>query len=356
MTDRPTPRPSASVPRLEAGAGAEGSRRPVDWRAAAGRPVVPGLVQVQVVNYRRADLTLECLESIRRQTYRNFRLLVIDNASTSESRAALESRGRDFSLVANVDNLGWGAGHNAGFAWRGFATDPEFFLVVNNDAVLDPDCLAELVGTLAGDPGCAIASPMIYKDSTRTRVDNVGFDLSYRWFLPLDWAYIRGDHARHARRGSRRVTWSDDTVSLMRRADILEVGGYDPVYFMYVDETDLAYRLGKAGRSIRVNYRAAAYHGGKGSSGGEVSVFSLHCKFRNWARFHRKHFGPLHRPYAWLWLAAMFLVKSAGLLAAGRKKDLRELSRLLITGADLPRRPTLERPRPTSPSPLRKAP
>lgn len=299
------------------------------------RPEIPGLVQVQVVNYRRADLTLACLDSIRRQTYRNLRILLIDNASTPESRRLLSAAaeaGRDVALLAHEENLGWGAGHNAGFAYRGFATDPEHYLVVNNDAVLDPDCLGELVATLAEHPGCAAASPMIYKDASRRAADNVGYNLSYRFFVPLDWGYVTGDHARYARRGGRRVTWSDDTVSLMRRSALLAAGGYDEGYFMYVDETDLAYRLGRLGYSLRVNYRAIAYHGGKGSSRGAVSVFSLHCKFRNWRRFHRKHFGALHQPYAWAWLAAMFLLKAAQLLRAGRAADLAELTRVLLRG------------------------
>jgi len=300
--------------------------------APGNRAVTPGLVQVQVVNYRRADLTLACLESIRRQTYRNLRILLIDNASTPESRQTLAAAGRDVSLLAHEENLGWGAGHNAGFAYRGFETDPELYLVVNNDAVLDPDCLQELVATLAEHPECAVASPMIYKDASRKVVDNVGYNLSYRYFVPLDWGYVTGDHGRYARQGSRQVTWSDDTVSLMRRTALRAAGGYDEGYFMYVDETDLAYRLGRLGYAIRVNYRAVAYHGGKGSSRGAVSVFSLHCKFRNWLRFHRKHFGALHLPYAWAWLAAMFLLKAAQLLRAGRPAALAELASALLRG------------------------
>lgn len=316
----------------------------------ADRPasrVIPGLVQVQVVNYLRTDLTLACIESIRRQTYANRRILVIDNASTEESRLCLQGAGGDFALIANKENLGWGAGHNAGFAYAGFPSDPEYYLVVNNDAELAPDCLSELVETLESHPGCAIASPMIYKDASRSAVDNVGFNLSYRYFVPLDWGYIAGDHRRHFRSGSRQVTWSDDTVSLMRRGPLLSAAGYDESFFMYVDETDLAYRLGRMGHAIRVNYRAVAYHGGKGSSRGEVSVFSLRCKFRNWYRFHRKHFGALHLPYVWLWLASMYLLKACQLVRSGRAGALAELTRALAGNQPLPGRS----PRPPSPAP-----
>lgn len=297
--------------------------------------VVPGLVQVQVVNYLRTDLTLSCIESIRRQTYANRRILVIDNASTVDSRKSLEGAGNDLTLIANERNLGWGAAHNAGFAYAGFGSDPEFYLVVNNDALLEPGCLSELVDTLESDPECAIASPMIYKDASRSAVDNVGFNLSYRYFLPLDWSYIARDHRRVIQAGTRRVTWSDDTVSLMRRGPLLDAAGYDREYFMYVDETDLAYRIGRMGHSIRVNYRAVAYHGGKGSSRGEISVFSLRCKFRNWYRFHRKHFGVLHLPYVWLWLASMYLLKAFQLIRSGRAGALAELTRALLRNAPL---------------------
>jgi N-acetylglucosaminyl-diphospho-decaprenol L-rhamnosyltransferase len=292
-----------------------------------------GLVQVQIVNYRREDLTLACLTSVRRQSYAHQRILLIDNGATPESQAALQQVLRDpgdMRLLANVENLGWGAAHNRGFRLKEGGTLPEFFLVVNNDAVLDPECLTELVKTMREDPRCAVASPMIYKDESRTKPDNVGFNLSYRYFLPLDWGYVLGNHRRYFLQGSRQVTWSDDTVALFRGKPLLEAGGYDEDYFMYVDETDLAYRLHQAGYSIRVNYRATAFHGGKGSSHGRVSVFSLHCKFKNWLRFHRKHFGVWHAPYIWLWLTCMFAVKSARLFSEGRFVDWTRLSKGLL--------------------------
>ena len=305
--------------------------------AEGALPLAGGLVQIQIVNFRRWELTVECVESVKRLQGGGWRLLVIDNASPNDSVERLRAYDPGLAILQTGKNLGWGGAQNLGRAYRGFGTRAEFVLALNSDAQLDPDCLAELRKTLESDPRCAVAAPLIYKDRTRTRIDNVGYDLSYRYFLPLDRARWGRNHARYLGLGEREVTWTDDTVALMRAGPVDEAGGYDEGYFLYVDMTDLAYRLRMRGHTFKVCYRAVAYHAGKGSSGDGLSVFSLYHKFYGWWRFQNKYFPKSHRPYVIAWLACMYLALGLKRCLTGRGRMLFDLTRLWIAGRGGPK-------------------
>lgn len=286
-----------------------------------------GLVQVQIVNYVNWQSTISCIESIKQQTYDNHRLIVIENASPNDSLRQLKDYDPTLSILKSGKNLGWGAGLNLGFFNHGFDTNPEFFLTVNSDVVLEPDCLSKLVRTIHTSQDCAIVSPVIYEEPNSDRMDNVGFNLSYKYLVPFDLTKVTGSNRHWSLRGSRKVTWVSDTVALMRRSAILEAGGYDEQYFMYGQMTDLGYRLRQLGYGFRVNYDAIAYHSGRGSSGGKLSGFSLYYKLRNWCIFQRKHFGALHMPYTLLWTLGISLVYSVRVTFQGEPHLISDILR-----------------------------
>jgi GT2 family glycosyltransferase len=298
---------------------------------------VPGLVQIQVVNYRRADLTIACIESIKALKGGNRRLLVIDNASPDDSVAKLRAYDPGLAILVSPANVGWGGAQNQGRRYRGFGDLPEYILAVNSDAVLEPDSLEEMRKTMEAHPDCAVVAPLIYKDRSKRRIDNVGYNLSYRYFLPLDTARLFRDHSRHIGRGAREVSWSDDTVALMRAGMVEEAGGYDEGYFLYVDMTDLAYRLRLQGRKLWVCYRAVVYHSGKGSSGDGLSLFSLYHKFYGWWRFQNKYFSRLHLPYVVVWIGFMYAALGFKLYLTGRGRMHRELTMRFLKRAGGPR-------------------
>ncbi len=298
--------------------------------------MIQGLVQIQIVNYINWELTLKCVESLKKQTYKNYRILIIDNASPNDSFSQLRKYGSDFSLFQTQKNIGYGGAQNIGFFHHNFETEPEYYLTVNNDAILDKNCLFCLVETIRKYQDCAIASPVIYKDKIKNKIDNVGYNLSYKYFIPLDMARLTGDHSKYIRHGERKVTLTDDVVALMRREAIRSVRGYDESYFMYVETTDLTYRLKRKGYCFVVNYNAVAYHGGKGASKGLVNEFSLYYKLRNWIKFQRKHFPIYHMLYTVCWILIMYIYTIAKLLYHRRIYTIVQLNKHIFSSiADL---------------------
>lgn len=117
------------------------------------------LVSVVTVSYNGFPLLANLLESLRRQTYGNHEVIVVDNASTDGSVELLRLRFPEIRLLQQAENLGFAGGNNAGIQ----AANGELLALANNDTVADPTWLEELVATASEDPRIgAVASKILF--------------------------------------------------------------------------------------------------------------------------------------------------------------------------------------------------
>src|SRR5438067_2262972 len=104
-----------------------------------------------VLNWNNYSQTKLCLESLRRASYPNLRVVVVDNASDDNSGKRLQSEFSDYDFVFNEQNLGFARGCNRGI--RAAQDDPEcaFALLVNNDLEVEPSFLEPAVDAAEQD-------------------------------------------------------------------------------------------------------------------------------------------------------------------------------------------------------------
>ena len=227
--------------------------------AAAGGSAVAAVV----VNYNTRSYLSACLGSLRSEGVSQ--TVVVDNASIDGSRIVAERNGA--SWVPSGGNLGYGRAANIG-SRSAAASDAPYLLVCNPDIVVHPGTLASLVETMHQSPRVGLVGPRIENSdgslypSARSfpdLVDAVGhgalglvapenrFSRRYRM---LDW-----DHSEQAE-----VDWVSGACFLVRRDAWDQVGGFDPTYFMYMEDVDLCWRLGRAGWSIAYQPAAVVTH------------------------------------------------------------------------------------------------
>jgi N-acetylglucosaminyl-diphospho-decaprenol L-rhamnosyltransferase len=212
-----------------------------------------------VVNFNAGAHLIECVESLRAAGVQD--VVVVDNASSDGSPAALALADPDVRLVMTGANYGYGGGAN-----RGVEQMPscDYVLVLNADVVVEPDVPATLAAVLDANADVGLVGPRIKETdgslypSARTfpqLADAIGHaffglvttDNRYsRRYLMTDW-----DHAN-----ARDVDWVSGSCFLVRREAFAGVGGFDESYFMYLEDVDLCRRIGAAG--WRVRYEAAA--------------------------------------------------------------------------------------------------
>ncbi|MCU1491531.1 MAG: glycosyltransferase [Acidimicrobiaceae bacterium] len=225
--------------------------------------VVPALVTVAavVVNYEAGEALLECVASLRAAGVSE--IVVVDNGSRDGSLAELAAADPIVRLIPNGRNLGYGQAVNRGAA----PLEAPYLLVCNPDLRLDPAAPARLAAVLEANSDVAIAAPLVLRpDGERypsaRAFPNYGTALAHA-LLAQFWPGNRW--SRHYRRDAagvdeQDVDWVSGACFLVRRCAFESVGGFDPRYFMYVEDLDLCWRLHRAAWRVRYVPSARVVH------------------------------------------------------------------------------------------------
>ena len=139
-------------------------------------------VSIIMLNWNSIDDTRECLESLKKITYPNYDIIVVDNASEGDDVKLLSSEyGKQTTIISNAENLGFPEGNNVGIR-RALKNGSDFCLLLNNDTIVDPEFLSELV-EVAKDPSIGIVGSKIFNYYDSNRVESVGGNAW--WWLML---------------------------------------------------------------------------------------------------------------------------------------------------------------------------
>jgi N-acetylglucosaminyl-diphospho-decaprenol L-rhamnosyltransferase len=205
-----------------------------------------------VVNHDAGEALLACVASLRAEGVGE--LVVVDNASTDGSVEELEESDPAAQLLRTGRNLGYGAGANRGLA----LVHSDLVLVCNPDVVVHPGALGVMAAVLSDDPAAGVVGPRILEP------DGSRYPSARRF---PSWSDALGHALLGALRPSNRFTqryrmadivadrpspvdWVSGACFLARRRVLEEVGGFDERYFMYLEDTDLCWRLWRAGYRV----------------------------------------------------------------------------------------------------------
>ena len=120
-------------------------------------------VSIIILNWNGLEDTIECLESLKKITYPNYEVIVVDNGSKGNDAQMLQERFGDYiHLIQNDRNYGFAEGNNIGIRYALDNSAPDYLLLLNNDTVAAPDFLTELIKTAETDANIGIVGPKIY--------------------------------------------------------------------------------------------------------------------------------------------------------------------------------------------------
>ncbi|HEX5132454.1 MAG TPA: glycosyltransferase family 2 protein [Candidatus Krumholzibacteria bacterium] len=278
----------------------------------------PPSVTVIILTWNGRALTLDCLDSLAKVTTPNVRTLVVDNASADGTRDAIVERfGPRVTLIANPENLGYAAGNNVGIE-RALADGADFILLLNNDTVVDPAFIDELLKDFAAHPGAGIAGPKTYYFTPPDRIWFAGGEVSL-WRGTARHIGIREiDHGQYDTAGP--VDYVSGCALMARRAVFERIGALDDGYRAYFEDTDFCLRARHAGFGVRYVPTARIWHRISASTGGQLARRKVTRKLRSSARFFRRH----ARPWHWLTIPLFFgvdVVRIGLLILAGRIRE-----------------------------------
>lgn len=243
---------------------------------------------------QRAD-TLECLESLAHSTYSQYRVVVIDNASTDGTVEAVLSRFPEVQFIYNETNRGFAAAINQGLR-RALDQAADYVLVLNNDTVADPAMLEGLMDVARGASDSMVV-PKIYYYSRPNIIWSVGALLN-RWTFELKGnVHDREDSGQWENVTERQFATA--CAALMPRRLVERVGFLDERFFVYYDDADWSLRVLAAGFRILLAPQAKLWHKVAGASGGVDTPHQRYWLGRSSVLFFRKHV------HGWRWLIVL---------------------------------------------------
>lgn len=216
-------------------------------------------VSIVVLTWNQRDLTLDCLASLADLDYPAGRLqvIVVDNGSADGTAQAIRDHYPSVTVLENDENLGFAEGNNVGIrhALQGPA---DYVMLLNNDTVVDPSVLNELLAVTEPDTTVGIVGPKIlYFDQP-----------GVIWCAGNQVGWRRGEvirlQAEQPDKGLNELPQEVDYVTgcaiCLRRQVIEQVGLIDSRFFIYYEETDLCMRARAAGWRILYVPRARLWH------------------------------------------------------------------------------------------------
>lgn len=224
-------------------------------------------VTVSIVTWNSARVLRACLNALAAQTFRDFAIIIVDNASADETRTLIKELAPHASLIPNQRNVGFGRAHNQAI----LLSSSQYVLCLNPDAVLEPSALQVLVRRLDADEEIAAVGPKLLRfesgpDELNTVkktgiVDSAGI-VETRWGGFVERGANQADTGQFGVSGD--VFAVSGACSLFRRAALEEIRirneYFDEDYFLYKEDIDLCWRLRSRGWRIVYEPGAVVYH------------------------------------------------------------------------------------------------
>lgn len=219
-------------------------------------------ILISILNWNNADKTLDCLSSLRDQhagAHADVTTLVIDNGSREDDYARLKSGVLEHNVILAREpvNLGFTGGHNVAIRIA-MKEQYDFIWLLNNDAMVLPGTLEELLRVIQADPRCAATSPVLRDVTDGTTV--VRCVNTHDWRKLSHDRIVALDEARHYQRGHPASVWVDGTAVLFRVAALRETGPLDDDLFAYYDDNDIGVRLAAKGWVSQCAFATTVLH------------------------------------------------------------------------------------------------
>lgn len=325
-------------------------------------------VAIIILNWNGWKDTIECLESLYQITYLNYDVILVDNGSEDESienikkycegKIKVESdffdydpsnkpieiisytkeetengsweekkvdylpSNRKIRLIKNNYNYGFAEGNNVGIRYALKVLNPKYFLLLNNDTVVDRKFLEKLVAIGETEENIGIIGPNAYYYNFNGRNDiiwSAGGTISMWTGKRITRKYrmidkINENHLSH-------VDFISGAALLIKKEVVSKIGLLDSDYFTYTEDVDWCYRTKRFGYEIVHLPSSKVWHKVSMSTKGEQSPTSLYLIVRNSIIFMKKN----ARIYQWpsyIMFSSVYFIKRMSVVDSIRRKSM----------------------------------
>jgi len=230
-------------------------------------------VSIIILNWNGLKDTIECLDSLKKITYSNYEIVVVDNASGKDEADLLQKKyGGYIRTIKTKKNLGFAGGNNVGIRRVLKEGKSKYVLLLNNDTVVEPNFLDELVKVGEQNDKIGMIGGKIYYYYQRDRL----------WYGGgrINLLALRAPHDTKEFSDVRNTNFITGCLMLIKTKVFEKIGLLSEDYFLTVEDWDFSYRVGKK-FNMKITPYAAIYHKVSTATGGEKSPFNTYYCHRN---------------------------------------------------------------------------
>ena len=230
-------------------------------------------VSVIIPNYNGKKYLDDCIGSLKKQTYRDFCVIIVDNGSTDGSCEYIRNNYPEVKLIALQKNIGFAGAVNVGIK----AAEGKYVFLLNNDTICDKEAISKLVETLSCDNKLfGVQAKMLQMKNTDI-IDDAG-----DYYCALGWAFAPSKDKNSSAYTQKKYVTSACAGAALYRRDVFEkIGYFDEVHFCYLEDVDIGYRARLYGYKNACEPKSLVYHVGSGSSGSRHNTFKVELTASN---------------------------------------------------------------------------
>lgn len=212
-------------------------------------------ISLITVNFNGKRFLKNFFASLDKLAYSNWELIFVDNNSTNDSAEFIkELKDSRIKLIENKKNLGFALANNqAAKMARG-----KYLFFVNNDTKIGPKTLSKLVNKMEKNQNLAICGCKMMNYSGQKHFHTgIGIDI---FGYPIFWDIWK------------KIFYIEGSALMIRSGIFRKLGGFDPEYFMFHEDIDLAWRVWLLGYQVAASSSAVIYHFAGGTAGGGEKI------------------------------------------------------------------------------------
>lgn len=234
-------------------------------------------LSISIVTYNAGEDIRRCLQSLKEQTFNDFEVIIVDNASEDETVAVVKELFPGSRVNELKENVGFSAGHNIAI----FQSQNDWVLILNQDVILKSNALQNLVRYIDQDD-LASVGPCLYRNKDEKEIDTTG--LEKNWYYKV----VDRGSGKELKASSGHVWGNSGSCVLLRKKALEDVAYvrndrdypeyFDENFFMYKEDVDLAARLQRKGWKAWYENSAVGYHDRTGSGAQSIGETKDHRK------------------------------------------------------------------------------
>ncbi len=243
------------------------------------------LVSIISVNYNQFEVTFDFLKSLRKITYPNYEVIIVDNASKEDPTKEINKQFPEVKLIISKENLGFAGGNNLGIR----TAKGKYFMMLNNDTEVDPGFLEPLVQKMENDQKIGMVGSKVRFYYKPEIIQYAGATPMTKYTATSYFiGYGQKDKGQFDKVCS--TSFASGAAMMTSRKICEDVGLMAEFFFLYYEELDWQERIRKAGYKIYFVPESLIYHK-ESISVGKASALQAYWQTRNRLLLIRRNFS-----------------------------------------------------------------